>query len=100
MTTWEGIKSLTISQKIIQYSMNVKQGYSIWLGGLVRIDFLSGEDKFFTFFLSPNVTIHKTSLFNSEEIYAKHAGVLLRPILSKDIKVIILTIYLNCYILI
>ena len=87
MTTWEGIKSVTINKKIISYSMNVKQGYSIWIGALARLDFLSGEDKVLTFFFSHNVTIHKTSLFNAEEIFNKHAGTLLRPIISKNINV-------------
>lgn len=73
-------------KKIKPYSVNVKQGYSMWLGALARIDMLNGEDKFFTFFLSHDVTFHKTFLLNAERIFENHAGNLLRPVISEKLE--------------
>ena len=36
------------NKKIKPVSLNVKSGYSIWLGALARLDFLNGERKQFT----------------------------------------------------
>jgi hypothetical protein len=52
--------------------MNLKQGYSLWLGGLVRVDMLSGEDKYICVFVPPHVTIHKTPITKAEEVFNKH----------------------------
>ena len=51
----------------------------MWLGALARLDFLSGDDKFFTFFVPPHVTIHRTPIAKAASVYAAHAGTLLRP---------------------
>ena len=64
--------------------MNVKQSYSVWLGALARVDFLSGDDKYFTFFVPPHVTIHRTPLLKAPSVHEKHAGTLLRPAYSVD----------------
>jgi ribosome biogenesis GTPase A len=79
------IVSATIRKKIIPFTCSVKQGYCIWLGALARIDFLNGEDKYLSFFLSHHVTIHRTPLLNAENIFNKHAGTLLRPCLTKNL---------------
>lgn len=62
--------TLMPNKQIASYPINVKSGYSIWLGALARIDFLSGEDKFFTFFVPPHVTIHRTPILKAESVYA------------------------------
>jgi hypothetical protein len=43
------------------------------------MDFLSGEDKQFTFFMPPHVTLHRTPITKAISVYEKHAGRLLRP---------------------
>jgi 30S ribosome assembly GTPase len=62
--------------------MNVKPAYTIWLGALARLDFLSSttRDKTFTFFLPPNVTLHRTPTHKAIDVFMKHAGTLLRPV--------------------
>ena len=57
----------------------MKAAYSVFLGALCRIDLLSGDDKYFTFFVPSHVTIHKTPILKADSVYEKHAGVLLRP---------------------
>lgn len=79
------IISSIITKKIMPINLRIGQGSSIWLGGLGRIDFMSGEDKNFSFFFSLNVTIHKTYMLNAEEVFTKHAGTRLRPTLTNDI---------------
>jgi ribosome biogenesis GTPase A len=69
-----------VPTKVMQsFSMNVKQGYSVWLGALARLDVLSGSDKYYTFFMPQNVTIHRTPYERAEEVYLNRAGTLLRP---------------------
>lgn len=85
MDNYIDIISSTVTNKIIPYSINLKQGYTIWLGALAKIDFMNGDDKYFSFFLSHNVTIHKTPMLNSDDVFAKHAGTLLRPCITKEI---------------
>jgi hypothetical protein len=67
------------NKQITSYSVNVKQGYSVWLGALARVDMMSGDDKEFTFFVPPHVTIHKTPILKADSVYIKQAGILLRP---------------------
>lgn len=85
------IISATIKNKIIPYSINLKQGYSVWIGALARVDFLNGEDKYFSFFFSHHVTIHRTPMLLAEDVFNRQAGKLLRPIISTDINELNLT---------
>ena len=79
--------SVNISKQILTYSMNVKQGYSVWLGAVARIDFMNGDDKYFSFFFSHHVTIHKTPMLNANEVFENQYGKLLRPVLKEEFKV-------------
>jgi hypothetical protein len=76
--------SLMPSKRIQSYAINVKQGYSVWMGALCRIDLLSGSDKYFNFYLPQNVTIHRTPFERAQEVYLNRAGTLLRPTYSVD----------------
>lgn len=51
---------------MISYPLNMKSGYTVFLGGLARVDFLSGDDKYFTFIVPPHLTIHKTPILKAE----------------------------------
>jgi len=76
---YEDLTTVVQSKVMRSFSMNVRQGYSVWLGGLARVDILSGSDKYFTFFMPQDVTIHRTPFERAEEVYANRAGTLLRP---------------------
>jgi 30S ribosome assembly GTPase len=67
------------SKQMMSYSLNLRQAYTVFIGALARLDFLSGDDKYITFIVPPHVTLHKTPTLKAEDIYAKHAGTLLRP---------------------
>lgn len=77
---YQDLMSILPNKQISALPMNVKSSYSIWLGALARVDFLSGDDKYFTFFMPPHVTIHRTPIMKAQNVYLKHAGTLLRPV--------------------
>jgi 30S ribosome assembly GTPase len=59
---YQDLMSILPNKQILSFPINIKQSYSVWLGALARLDFLAGEDKFFTFFVPPHVTIHRTPI--------------------------------------
>jgi hypothetical protein len=63
------LKRLLPTSSMTTYSMNVHQGYSLWLGALARLDLLSGEDKFLTTIVPKNVTIHRTPIGRATEMF-------------------------------
>lgn len=73
------LKRLMPSAEMTAYPINVKQGYSIWLGALARLDLLSGEDKYLTMIVPKDVTIHRTPIGRATEMFETQAGRLLKP---------------------
>ncbi|MBV7389916.1 MULTISPECIES: ribosome biogenesis GTPase YqeH [Enterococcus] len=59
------------------YQLNA--GQTLFLGGLARFDFVSGEKASFIAYVSNDITPHRTKLEKATEFYAKHVGVLLQP---------------------
>lgn len=51
------------------FPLNVKSGYSVWLGALARLDFVNGEDKHLTFVVPSDVTIHRTPITRAESVF-------------------------------
>ena len=76
---YQDLLTVLPNKKIAPYNVNCKAGASIWFGALARLDFLSGDPKDLAFFVAPHVTIHRTQILKSSEVYEKHAGTLLRP---------------------
>ena len=73
------MKKLMPSNEMTTYPINVKQGYSVWLGALARLDLLSGDDKYLTVIVPRDVTIHRTPIGRASEIFEAQAGKLLKP---------------------
>ena len=59
------------------YQLNPEQ--TIFLGGLMRMDFNAGPRAAFTFYVSNDVYIHRTKLSEADTLYQKHRGELLSP---------------------
>lgn len=59
------------------YQLNA--GQTLFLGGLARFDFVSGEKASFITYVSNDITPHRTKLEKATEFYAKHVGGLLQP---------------------
>ncbi|KXT78095.1 ribosome biogenesis GTPase YqeH [Streptococcus sp. DD13] len=64
------------------YQLNPQQ--TLFLGGLGRFDFLSGEKQGFTAYFENNLLLHRTKLEGAEAFYQKHLGQLLVPPGPKD----------------
>ena len=59
------------------YQLN--SGQTLFLGGLGRIDFVSGEKTSFTVYTARGLYVHRTKTENADEFYEKHVGDLLTP---------------------
>eukprot|EP00347_Sterkiella_histriomuscorum_P020009 403339447 len=96
---YQDLITLLPQKQMMSYPLNMRSGYSVFLGGLARVDFLSGDDKYFTFIVAPHLTIHKTPILRAPDVFQKQAGNLLRPSYSADpdkVKFIQHEIGLNC----
>lgn len=63
--------------KPITFQLNPEQ--TLFLGGLARFDFLSGERSSFTCYFANELKIHRTKLEKADDFYTKHVGTLLQP---------------------
>ena len=63
------------------YQLNPEQ--TLFLAGLGRFDFVSGERQGFTAFFDNELQLHRTELQGASDFYQKHAGTLLVPPTSK-----------------
>lgn len=59
------------------YQLNPKQ--TLFLGGLGRFDFVSGDKQGFTAYFDNELKLHRTKLAGAGEFYNKHVGSLLTP---------------------
>ncbi|WP_444810765.1 GTPase, partial [Streptococcus canis] len=59
------------------YQLNPEQ--TLFLGGLARFDFISGERQGFTAFFDNELGLHRTKLTGADTFYDKHLGGLLTP---------------------
>eukprot|EP00026_Physarum_polycephalum_P000902 Phypoly_transcript_00903.p1 GENE.Phypoly_transcript_00903~~Phypoly_transcript_00903.p1 ORF type:complete len:946 (+),score=196.05 Phypoly_transcript_00903:148-2838(+) len=57
----------------------IEPGRSIFLGGLVRIDYIEGPPAVFSFYVANTLPVHLTKLEKAHTIYEKHLGGLLTP---------------------
>ena len=49
MQTYKDLSKLLPTKEMSTFSMNVKNGYTVWMGALARIDMISGDDKYLSF---------------------------------------------------
>lgn len=59
------------------YQLNEEQ--SLFLGGLVKVDYVTGGRRSLTCFVSNDLHIHRTKLVNSDELWKRQIGELLKP---------------------
>ena len=65
------------------YQLNPEQ--TLFLGGLGRFDFLSGDKQGFTAYFDNELQLHRTKLAGAGEFYEKHVGSLLAPPSKKEV---------------
>jgi len=79
MKSYFDLSSLLPRNEMSTFPINVKAGWSVWLGALARLDFVSGDDKHLTFVVPKDVTIHRTQIVRAESLFRDQAGKLLKP---------------------
>ena len=65
------------------YQLNPEQ--TLFLGGLGRFDFVSGNKQGFTAYFDNELQLHRTKLAGAGEFYEKHVGSLLTPPSKKEV---------------
>ena len=76
-----------LPQKELQpktFQLNSEQ--TIFIGGLIRVDYEQGERNSFTFYTPQTIDLHRTKLEKATEFYEKHAGTLLTPPTGDNMK--------------
>lgn len=66
------------------YQLNPEQ--TLFLGGLARFDFISGERQSFVAYVANDISVHRTKLERADEFYEKHVGNLLQPPCVEEVK--------------
>ncbi|MFX3635708.1 MAG: ribosome biogenesis GTPase YqeH [Candidatus Pristimantibacillus sp.] len=61
--------------KPLVYQLNDQQ--TLFIGSLVRFDFVTGERQSFTLYISNALNVHRTKLERADELYEEHRGELL-----------------------
>ncbi|MDB5083453.1 MAG: ribosome biosis GTPase YqeH [Bacilli bacterium] len=75
----QSLKDITPTKPIdpVTYQLNERQ--TLFLGGLVRFDFIAGVRQPFVIYAANQLTVHRTKLENADNVYARHVGELLTP---------------------
>ncbi|PXF48445.1 hypothetical protein BWQ96_01905 [Gracilariopsis chorda] len=73
------LRAVLPSKTVERVSFRLGEGKALFIGGLARIEVLSGKPFFFTSFFSPEVKVHPGKLEDSAEFTERHIGGLLRP---------------------
>lgn len=68
------LQSLLPEKPIKPYVYQLNDGQTLFVGSLVRFDFVEGERQSFTFYVSNAIHLHRTKLERAEELYAEHRG--------------------------
>lgn len=64
------------------YQLNAEQ--TLFLGGIARFDYLTGDREGMVAYFDNNLPIHRTKLSNADQFYKKHVGELLTPPVMDD----------------
>lgn len=59
------------TKRMTSCSISVQQGNSVWLGALARLDVLSGQTKYYTFYMPQKVSIHRTPFEKALRVYQR-----------------------------
>lgn len=75
----KGVKMITPKKEIKTkvYQLNPEQ--TLFIGGLARIDFLTGEKTSFVCYFGEGLNIHRTKLEKADELYKNQLGLMLTP---------------------
>ncbi|HLR74245.1 MAG TPA: ribosome biogenesis GTPase YqeH [Virgibacillus sp.] len=75
----EDVKKITPKKEVKARVYQLESEQTLFIGGLVRIDFTHGEKQSFVCYFSNDIPIHRTKLSNADELYQTHIGKMLAP---------------------
>ncbi len=80
----QGLKEITPTKEIKPgvYQLNPEQ--TLFIGGLARMDFISGERTSFVSHFANQLHIHRTKLEKADNLWQTQAGNVLNPIVTED----------------
>ena len=73
------LKAITPKKEIKPKVFQLNSEQTLFIGGLARFDFISGERSSFMLHVSNDLPIHRTKLSNADALYEKHVGAMLTP---------------------
>ncbi|KAJ0068999.1 hypothetical protein NL108_015791, partial [Boleophthalmus pectinirostris] len=75
LLTEQEIRSVVPVQALVPRTFVLRPGSCLFVGGLVRIDFISGpKSVWFSVLVSKDVPVHVSSVERADGVYEKHAG--------------------------
>lgn len=79
----QDLKTITPKKPLRPVTFQLRDGQTIFVGGLARFDFLDYKTNV-TFYVNQGIPLHRTKTENADDFYQKHLGDLLTP--PTDIK--------------
>lgn len=79
------LKFITPKTELKPKTFQLNPEQTLYIGGLSRFDFISGERSAFLVYVSNRLEIHRTKLANAENLYEKHKGTMLAPPSEKSV---------------
>ncbi len=80
---YESVRVLTPHSYLKPRTYQLNNDQTIFLGGLVRIDFIEGEKISSSFYVSNDLYLHRTKSVNADNVYEKNKLSLLKPPLTE-----------------
>lgn len=77
--SYDSMRVITPKKYLKPKTYQLMEAQTIFLGGLVRMDFLNGENISVTCYVSNDLYIHRTKMTNADELERKQYGKLLTP---------------------
>lgn len=73
------LKMMMPKKEVKSRNYQLNSGQTLFIGGLLRMDFVKGERQAFVCYFSNEMPIHRTKLENADALYEKQLGQLLTP---------------------
>lgn len=78
------LRAVLPSKTVEHVTFRLGEGKALYVGGLARLEVMSGKPFFFTCFFAPTVKVHPGKVEGAEEFALRHVGELLTPPYSED----------------
>lgn len=83
----KGLKAITPTKEMKPMVFQLQSQQTLYIGGLARFDYVKGsqaEKGSFTCYFANGLKIHRTKLEKANELFEKHKGTLLTPIVTNE----------------